>query len=54
MWRKPHLEDGVGLAGPCGRRRGLVGPHGGRDHKENLNLNLNMSLNSIWNKFGEI
>jgi hypothetical protein len=29
---------------------------GGWVHEENLNLNLNMSLNSgkIWNKFGEI
>jgi hypothetical protein len=44
------------LACPCGRRRGVVGPHGGRVHVDKLNLNLNMSLNSakIWNKFGEI
>jgi hypothetical protein len=50
MWRP------VGVVGPLGRWRGVVGPHGDRVHEENLNLNLNMSLNSgkIWNKFKEI
>jgi hypothetical protein len=55
-----HLEEGVGQAGPRGRRRGVVGPHGDRwgglVYEENLNLNLNLSLDSskIWNKFKEI
>jgi hypothetical protein len=44
-WRA-HVEDGVGG----------VGAHDGWAHEENLNLNLNTSLNlgKIWNKFGEI
>jgi hypothetical protein len=45
-----HVENGVGWW------THMAVDGGGRVHEENLNLNLNMSLNSskIWNKFGEI
>jgi hypothetical protein len=40
------LGRGCGAGGPTWKMCGVVGPHGCRVHKKNLNVNINMSLNS--------